>query len=297
MNQVKHLKLLFIINPRSGNNDDKNWQADIEQYFQNSSHSLHWFLFDDHTEEGAIKRNIADLQPDRVIAVGGDGTIKMVAEYVMQTEMSLGIIPAGSANGLAKELNIPVDLVGALDIIAGDHSQTIHITQVNAKNCIHLSDIGFNAFVVKKFETDAHRGMFGYIKAAWKVLWQQPRMDVVVKINNEDKKMQAAMIVIANATKYGSGACINPDGKLDDEYFEVVVVKKVSMLEIYKMMVTHSPYNEDKTQVFQVKSLRLHSRRKAHFQIDGEYLGKVNDIKAVIVPAALRIMVPEQPTS
>ena len=98
------------------------------------------------------------------------------------------------------------------------------------------------------------------------------------------------MVVIANATKYGSGALINPDGKLDDDVFEVIVIKKISIAEIYKMMVTHLSYNPLKTEVYQTKSLQIKSKRKAHFQVDGEYLGKVNDISATILPASLQMI-------
>lgn len=297
MNRVKHLKLFFIINPQSGTHSNTDWKTEIEEYLQNTGHIAEWFVLGDHVDEASIKNKIADFKPDRVIAVGGDGTIQLASSCLIHTGISLGIIPAGSANGLAKELNIPPEINKALDIILGDFFKTIHITRINDKNCIHLSDIGFNAFVIKKFETASHRGMFGYIKAAWKVLWQQPQVDVTIRIDEEDLRFRAAMIVIANATKYGSGACINPEGKLDDKLFEVVVIKKISLIELFKMMVTHSPFDESKTQVFQVRFLEIHSKRKAHFQVDGEYLGKVNVVKASLIPAALQIIIPSPKVS
>ena len=100
------------------------------------------------------------------------------------------------------------------------------------------------------------------------------------------------MVVIANATKYGTGALINPKGELTDELFEVIVVKKLSVKEIFKMMVTHTPYDRTKTEVFQTGSLHIKSRRRAHFQVDGEYLGKVNNIKATILAHALEVITP-----
>lgn len=103
------------------------------------------------------------------------------------------------------------------------------------------------------------------------------------------------MIVIANATRYGSGALINPMGDLGDELFEVIVVKKVSFSEITKMMITHQAYDPAKTEVYQTQSLTMRSRVKAHFQVDGEYLGKVNQVTASLLPAALSIILPPDP--
>ena len=101
------------------------------------------------------------------------------------------------------------------------------------------------------------------------------------------------MIVIANATQYGSGALINPLGKLDDDFFEVIAVKKISLTEIFKMMFSHAPYDPQKTAIYQTNTLQMRSKRKAHFQVDGEYLGKTNQVNAVLVPEALTFIINE----
>ena len=115
-------------------------------------------------------------------------------------------------------------------------------------------------------------------------------MQATIKIDDEYIRRDAAMIVIANATRYGSGAVVNPLGRLDDDLFEIVIVRKVSFSEIFKMMVTHSAFDKTKTELFQAQSLQIQSRRKVHFQIDGEYLGKVNKIQAGILTGALTIV-------
>jgi diacylglycerol kinase family enzyme len=72
------------------------------------------------------------------------------------------------------------------------------------------------------------------------------------------------------------------------------VVKKISFLEIFKMIVSHAAFNSDKTEIFQTNSLLIQSKRKVHFQIDGEYIGKVNEVDASIIPSAISIIVPEK---
>lgn len=286
------LKILFIINPGSGNGTI-DWKNEINDYFKGSPHQTEQFELPRPCNKQEIVDKIIATNPDRVVAAGGDGTVKLVAECLPDPGILLGILPAGSANGLAKELGIPASPKDALDIITGSYHQNIHLVKVNDEICIHLSDIGFNAYVVKKFDQLNHRGMWGYVKAAWKVLWQHDKMELSLTADNKEIRREAAMVVIANATRYGSGALINPAGRLDDDLFEVVLVKKISLTEIFKMMVTHQPYNKEKTELFQTRELTIRSKKKVHFQVDGEYLGKVKTVKAMLLPQAINILLPE----
>jgi diacylglycerol kinase (ATP) len=291
MTQSGKSKFLFIINPGSGNSTI-DWSAEINNYFADSPHSIELYHLTKQCNIETIKEKIKLFSPDKVVAVGGDGTVKLVAECILKTKIQLGILPAGSANGLAKEFGISNDPTEALKVLLSGHSQKIHTVQINGQLCIHLSDVGLNAYVVKEFENQPVRGMWGYMMASLKVLWQNPLMQVNMKIAQQNIKVKAKMIVIANATKYGSGAIINPIGKLDDELFEVIVMKKISFSEIFKMVVSHKPYDSEKTEIFQTNELFISSSRKVHFQIDGEYLGKVKQVKAVIVPDCLDVIVP-----
>jgi diacylglycerol kinase family enzyme len=89
---------------------------------------------------------------------------------------------------------------------------------------------------------------------------------------------------------YGTGMKINPDGKLDDELFEIVVVKDYSYLEILKIWLTKLPFNPKKIEVFQTSRVKISSKHKAHFQVDGEYIGKVNEVTAKILPASVTVI-------
>ncbi len=293
MEDDQALKLLFIINKGSGK-DDTDWKKLIQDYFEPTGHTAEIFDLPDSCDPKDIQQKIEEVKPDRVIAVGGDGTVKLAAECCLKAHIPLCILPAGSANGMAKELGVPTDAKKAMDVISQGVVKKIHLTEVNGELCIHLADMGFNAFVIKKFETYNARGMWGYVKAAWSVLRTHARMQVQIKCDGELKQKSAAMIVIANATRYGTGALINPDGTLEDELFEIIVVKRISFKEIFKMVVTHQPYNPAKTEVYQTGFVHITSKKKAHFQVDGEYLGKVNEVKATIVPEALEMIVPAE---
>lgn len=113
-------------------------------------------------------------------------------------------------------------------------------------------------------------------------------------VGNEKVELSAAMIVLANGTMYGSNALINPVGNLDAELFEVVVIKKISAKELFKMRFSHAEYDPEKTVVYQTNHVHIRSKRLVHFQVDGEYLGKVKSVEASLIPAALQVIVPRE---
>ncbi|GAA3966158.1 diacylglycerol kinase family lipid kinase [Pedobacter ginsengiterrae] len=284
------MKLLFIINPGSGSHSI-NLKEVISIHFEQKQIETDLFELPDDCSLDKIKGKISESNADKVIAVGGDGTLKLVAECLLNSEIPIGIIPAGSANGMAKELGIPTDITDALNLLETGEAKKIHVVKLNDEICIHLSDLGFNAYLVKRFDSLQERGMWGYAKATWHALWNHKRMDVELKLKNEIVKSRAAMVAIANATMYGSGLKINPDGKLDDKLFEIILVKDYSYLEILKIWITKLPFNPKKIEVFQTDEVKIFSKHKAHFQIDGEYIGKVNTVEAKILPAAISVIV------
>ncbi|WP_435353094.1 diacylglycerol/lipid kinase family protein [Emticicia sp. SJ17W-69] len=285
------LRLLFIINAGSGSNST-DWALVITNYFVSLNHTIELYHLTKDYNQATIKEKIQLFLPQQVVAVGGDGTIKLVAECLLETDIALGILPAGSANGLAKELGISTEPIKALDVLLSGNSKKIHLTNINGEICIHLSDIGLNAYAMKRFKSQKVRGMWGYFVASLNVLLQNPRMEISMKIDEKDIKINAEMIVIANATKYGTGAVINPIGKLDDELFEVIVVKEISFWEVVKMFFSNLSYDLNKIEVFQTDTLSMRATKKVHFQVDGEYLGKIKTLNATLMPNALQIVVP-----
>ncbi|PST85317.1 diacylglycerol kinase [Pedobacter yulinensis] len=284
--------LHFIINPGSGQ-DDQDLRAVIDAWFAQSKHTIHIYELKKDCRISDIKAEIERVNADRIIAAGGDGTLKLVAECLLESKKPMGIIPTGSANGMAKELGIPVETEAALEIAVNGQPTSIHAISINNELCIHLADLGFNAYIVKKFDDLSHRGMLGYAKAAWHALWNHQKMEVELEMGNERVRSAAAMVVVANATMYGTGVKINPIGRLDDDLFEVVLVKTYSVLEVLKMRFTQKGFNPKKVEFFQTRSLHIRSRHKAHFQVDGEYMGKITEVEAKILPGAICVVLPQ----
>jgi len=284
-------RLLFVVNQGSGNKDES-LSEQIINHFSESGIAIEIFELPRSCNMEMIKKAIERAKADRVIAVGGDGTLKLVAECLLNTNTPIGIIPVGSANGMAKELGIPLNIQEALNIAAEGTPQKIHATLVNNELCIHLSDIGFNAYLVKKFDELPTRGMWTYAKSAWHAFWDHSKMQVQFKVGDRNIKAHAAMVVIANATKYGTGFQINPNGKLNDDVFEVILIKEYAVMEILKIWLSKLPWNPKKIESFQASEIQITTKYKAHFQVDGEYLGKTNKIEAKLLPKAINMIMP-----
>ena len=150
-----------------------------------------------------------------------------------------------------------------------------------------------NAQLIKYFEESDYRGKWGYAREAWRVLTNKSQLKATLTIDNDTIKREAFMIVIANASKYGNGAIINPDGDISDGVFEVIVLKQLSIWRILKIMFNISKFNKRTTEIFHAKELNIQLKKPAHFQVDGEYLDKTKNITAIIHPKILHIMLPK----
>ena len=133
----------------------------------------------------------------------------------------------------------------------------IDVIRVNGEICIHLSDVGLNAMLVKYFEKSKKRGMWGYGKAVLRMLYEKQKMYATIVTDKNTYKRKAYMVTIANARKYGTGANINPEGDVADGYFEVVVVRKLNLIEIGKAIFTEKSFHPRRIEVFKTKKLQL----------------------------------------
>jgi len=285
-------KILFIINPISGGKNKNSWETAIREYFQDLPHRVEMYVLTGKDDTGSVQYRIEKLQADRVVAVGGDGTVSLVAKQILGIPVIMGILPAGSANGMAKELGIPENQKEALDIITGSCIKCCDVIRINDEDlCIHLSDVGLNARLVKYFDESKWRGMWGYARMVIKALLRKRLMSAHIVSDDRDITTSAFMIVIANASKYGSGAMVNPVGDHSDGLFEVVILRKFPVLQLFKMLLSYKNFRPENVEIFHTKNVTITLRRRTHFQIDGEYKGKTTQVTATVLPAQLQVLV------
>ncbi|QJD77112.1 diacylglycerol/lipid kinase family protein [Spirosoma rhododendri] len=283
---------LFAINPASGGKGKNDWEVAIHNFFANNTHSTELFHLDGKTDDTELPRKIREVNPDCVVAVGGDGTIKSVAEHLVDTGVPLGVLPAGSANGMARELNIPQDIDGSLNLLVDGQNRPVDCIDVNGELCIHLSDVGLNAQLVRYYQRNNLRGKLGYLRSVMQVLKKRRLLRVEINLDDQCVQRAAFMIVLANARMYGTGAVINPDGDPSDGKFEIVVFRRLTVWEIVKLFWRYQPFDSKNIEIFPATSIKIATHRKAYFQVDGEYQGRVTEIDAKIRPGALMMRLP-----
>lgn len=242
-----------------------------------------------------LKSHINEFKPEMVIAVGGDGTINLVASLTIFTQIILGIIPAGSANGLAFNLNIPTNFEYALKINLESQIKTIDAIIINNEHyCFHLSDLGLNARVVKRFEKEGSKGLVGYGKQLFKELSaRKTYFSYHLKTDNETKKSKAEMLLITNAHSFGTGIKINPTAELSDGLFEIVVIKPYPWWFVFTFIIAGFSGHLDKMQsvnIFKTSSAEIKLEESQEFQIDGEIKGKMDFLKIELLRNSLKVV-------
>lgn len=287
------MKLLFVINPVSGGKDKSDFERAIQIFCQAADHTADLLLLTGTDDKTRLHQRVAAFGPDRVVAVGGDGTVKLVAEETVGTNLPMGILPAGSANGMAIELAIPLAVNDALDVVANGQIRRLDTICIGDNDtCLHLSDIGMNAQLVRYYKQNNWRGKLGYARGVVRVLLNRRLLDVNIEVGEQLICRTAIMVVLANAQRYGTGALINPNGDPGDGLFEVVIVRRLSFRGLLALFWQYQPLDPTIVEIISTKTVHITTRRKAYFQVDGEYRGRVNDIRAEIRPGQLQMLVP-----
>ncbi|GIQ57599.1 hypothetical protein Flavo103_07350 [Flavobacterium collinsii] len=285
--------ILFVVNPISGDLDKSDLIADVQEFATTHHFDLEVYETTGKNDQKKVQALYNQYQPERIVVAGGDGTIKMVAEAMEQFDIVIGILPAGSANGLSVDLNLPDTIEENLKIAFLHHYIEMDMICINGKKSIHLSDIGVNANLVKNYEESNLRGFWGYALQAYSALKESEEPFVAtISANNETVEHTARMIVIANSQKYGTGVIINPNGAMNDGKFELVILKSLDLLLIGKIITGNMPIDSDDIVIISTDKATIKTDYPVNFQIDGEYCGAQTDLEIHILHKQMKIAIP-----
>ncbi|CAG5002999.1 Putative lipid kinase BmrU [Dyadobacter sp. CECT 9275] len=286
-------KVLLVVNPISGGTDkDEIFEQAIEAA-KNEEFDLRIYQTTGDRDADQICELVDHVKPERVIVAGGDGTISMVAQAIHGRGPVLGILPVGSANGLAVDFGLPTSIPDALKAALGENFVEIDAVSINGEISLHLSDVGLNALLVKNYEQGESRGKIGYAREMLKTLGEHHNFEVRITTPQEVIETDVMIVIIANARKYGTGVSINPVGNISDGFFELVIARKLDFIETAKVLTGNTDFNPEIMQIISVKKALIECLdRDMHFQIDGEYIGEIKSLEAEIVEKYIKIAVP-----
>jgi len=286
---------VFIINPISGNRNKKRIENAILRTFAPGEARVVYSEKQGHAFKIASEMVLQGIPC--CIAVGGDGTVNEVASALVYSNTALGIIPAGSGNGLSNYLKIPHILAQSLDTIKRKNIRIVDAGKINEKYFFCTCGTGFDARVGHQFAQGRKRGFQGYVRSVLHEFIRYRSKKYKLNIDGQKQKIRAFLITVANAGQYGNNVYISPHAKIDDGLLDVCIVKpfpKAAVLPLGVRLlgrkIDRSPYLE----VIRGKKVTLRRRKKKQYiHYDGEPMIVSGKIKIEILQGALKVIVPD----
>lgn len=285
--------VLLVVNPVSGAIDKSSFIDAITFFAAGENWNPILYTTSGKGDVSKIKALYEEYQPERIVVAGGDGTIKMVAEATEGQDVVLGILPLGSSNGLAVDLDLMKSLDENLEIAFHNDCMELDTIVVNNQKCLHLSDLGLNANLIKNYEEGDLHWKWGYLLQAFNTLINlEDPFTATITANNQTVECVARMIVIANSKKYGTGIVINPDGSMNDGKFELVILKNLDLIVFGKIITGNIPLNYEDVEIVSTDRASIRTNFPVSFQVDGEYCGDVNSLEISISPSRIKVAIP-----
>lgn len=276
-------RILLVVNPVSGGTDKTELIETVTAEAKSRGMLLEIYETSCDNNEQKIKDLVRTNPPDRVLVAGGDGTIQLMSKIFQGTDTPIGILPAGSANGFAVSLDIPDTLEEQLSIALGDNLVEIDILEINGHICIHLADMGVNAELIKNYEQGKIRGKLGYaLQSIQSLISADFPYTFNVEANGKQYEQTGIMMAIANANKFGTGAMINPHGKINDGKFEVIIFKNFDLEGIIKTLNGQLTPDMEFVDIISTDHVIVTTTTGVPLQVDGEFIGDTQKTEAKI---------------
>lgn len=245
-----------------------------------------------------IARDIARLHraADAIVVCGGDGSISSAAPAVIESGLPLGIIPAGTANDLARTLSIPLDFVAAADVIAAGHQRQIDVGTVNGHAFFNVASIGLSSELAQKLDPEIKKrfGRLGYAVAALRILAGARRFRARIIEKGSGTSVRTYQIAIGNGRLYGGGNVIEETAAIDDGTLDLY---SLEMRNLWKSALmarafrtgTHGAWKEVRTA--RCVEFDVDTRRPMPINTDGEIV-TATPAHFRVLPAAVTVFTP-----
>jgi diacylglycerol kinase (ATP) len=299
--EVRTSRLFVVLNPAAGTFSSQAVHAALGRHFNCADGSCDIYETTGHEDLAELTRTATGRGYDVVVAAGGDGTVSGVANGLIGTSATLGIIPLGTANVLARELGIPVDPEGASSMISGPHSVAhIDAIKVNGRHYFTQVGIGIDALMIRDTKRE-HKKRFGRIAYLWtgftRLIGFQPRR-FLIAVDHKSRRTRASEVVLANCGTLGQPPLRwGPEIRPDDARITVCIIRARSMVDYLVLagQVVLGPHRSNRHVSYLVaeRTVTVAAQETLPVQADGEIIGET-PLEAKVVPGCLRVFVPEE---
>jgi len=290
-------KIVFIVNPKAGITPKS--KVVIELLAGNIFPSSRFIPEVRFTERAGhateIAKDAVERRVDIVVASGGDGTVNEVACAMVNTGIPMGILPAGSGNGLARCLGISMSYALALRTIIRGKTKLMDVATVNDILYTSIAGIGFDAHVAQKFSETYIRGMISYMKITLNEFRSYKPQTYKITIDGVSMEKHALMIIFANSDQFGFNTRIAPQAKVDDGLLDICVFKKMPAAQLINVgyhLLRGTPAKSGYAEYFRGKEITIENIADPLMNIDGEPKIIGSPVKINIKPLALCVIVP-----
>jgi YegS/Rv2252/BmrU family lipid kinase len=296
------MKIGVVINPAAGPAWRRRPAARMEAWARGvvERHAAEaWVAFTEGPGHARVlAQHAVDEGADVVVAWGGDGTINEVASALVYSRGTLGIVPVGSGNGLARELGIPRSPEGAMTVALSGATRVIDAGELNGRLFFNMAGVGFDAHVAEVFASSSgrRRGFTSYAAATIRELFQyQSAMYSIETDGRPAGDLRALLISVANTRQWGNGARIAPFAVMDDERLDLVAIAArppvlvlANLWRLFVGSITTLSHVDSQ----QCRTATLVATPPAPVHVDGEPLGRFATIEIRVKAGALRVRVP-----
>lgn len=290
------MKLLLVLNPISGDIDKKPFLEKAKALCTKYGIDLSIYKTDGVNDREELKAVIERLQPDKVAVAGGDGTTLLTGLLLKGSSIPMGIIPMGSANGMAIELGVMEEPIEALkDLIMSSMVRGLDMLVINGEHyMVHIGDVGINARIIEQSEKEPNRGMTTYLKHFIKEIGQPEAFDIEIEVGGDVSRFKGVMVAFCNARKYGTEMPITAKGNPMDGVFEIVVIEEITVNALLQASLARwsgFPFKDpDEHQVIRTQEATVRFQSPRLLQVDGEIIGEVEEVDLKIIPGAIQLL-------
>jgi diacylglycerol kinase (ATP) len=290
-------KVLFIINRFSGGGYRPSIEGRLIDYCaqHNVECTIEFTKARGHATELA-RQSAVEKKFQVVFAVGGDGTVNEVAQGLVGTTTTMGIIPKGSGNGLARHLGIPMNFKRSLSLISSDNIICMDTFLVNGMLSVNVSGVGFDGHVASLFGKNGKRGFIGYSKLVLKEFLSFDEFPIEIEMDGRHLVKDSFIVALANSSQFGNNAKVAPQASVCDQWLDVCFVKKVPLhraLGFGYNLFSGRLNKSSLVEIIKAQNAHLKFKSPMSFHIDGEAHPPTREMTVKIQPASLKMLVME----